>query len=176
MRAFLAIELSEEVKTEILRIKEILERSGLLKAKYVGGEHMHLTLKFFGEILDREAGMIADVLRGISFPSFSCCLGGLGFFSDRILWIDLEDGGEIKRLHDLTDEKLGDFFDPDTRFHNHVTFARIKRVQDHKRLQELIEQIHVRPVQFLVDEYVLKKSELKPEGPMYEDVYRFPLR
>lgn len=175
MRAFLAIELSDEAKQEISRIKSLLERSGFLRAKYVEKENMHLTLKFFGDILDKEVGMIADVLKGISFQKFSCNLGKLGFFGDRVLWIDLVDHGEIKKLHDLVDQKLGDFFEIDTRFHNHVTLARIKYVSDQQRLQELMEKIAVKPSSLLVEEYVMKKSELTSQGPVYGDLARFPL-
>lgn len=175
MRAFLAIEISGKVSGEILRIREILENGGLFKGRFVEPQNMHLTLKFFGDILDKEAGMIHDVLEGISFPKFNCKLGGLGFFGDRILWIDLNDDGSIKRLHDLIDEKLGDFFGIDERFHNHVTIARIKSIKDRERLREAIKRINVNNIEFSVDEYKLKKSELTSGGPIYEDIYSFRL-
>lgn len=175
MRAFLAIDLPDEVKREIMRFGGILRRNDLLQAKFVEEENLHLTLKFFGEILEKETGMIADVLKEIHFPIFSCNLGKLGLFDDKILWIDLEDHGEIKKMHDLVDMKLGDFFEADIRFHNHVTLARIKRIKDKAGLAELFEKIQIQPVSFEVAEYTLKKSELTSSGPVYENVRSFRL-
>ncbi len=175
MRAFLAIDLPDEAKREIVRVLGILRRNDFLQAKFVEEENLHLTLKFFGEILEKEAGMIADVLKEIRFPAFSCKLGKLGFFDDKILWIDLEDHGEIKKMHDFVDSKLGDFFDTDERFHNHVTLARIKRIKDQARIDELLEKILFKPVEFSIAEVKLKKSELTSQGPVYEDVRSFPL-
>jgi 2'-5' RNA ligase len=118
MRCFIAIELSEEMKKEILRLQGLLQESGLLEAKYVGPEHMHLTLKFFGEVSEDGIGEIQKRLGNIVFPSFSCRLGKLGFFGERVLWIDLEDQGEFKQLHDMIDSVLSDLFEKDERFHN----------------------------------------------------------
>ncbi len=175
MRVFLAIDLPDDAKREIMRVEGILRRNDFLQAKFVEEENLHLTLKFFGDILEKEAGMIADVLRGVRFPAFSCKLGKLGLFDDKILWIDLEDHGEIKKMHDLVDMKLGDFFESDIRFHNHVALARIKRIKDKARLAELLEKIQIQPTSFEVVEYKLKKSELTSQGPVYEDVRNFLL-
>lgn len=175
MRAFLAIELPEEVKNEVVRVALLLERRGFFKGKVVELENLHLTLKFFGEIRDQEAGMISDVLRGAAFPAFSCQLGKLGLFGDKILWIDLIDDGKVKKLHDMIDEKLGDFFETESRFHNHVTIARIKHLKDRQRLVEFMEKIAIQPHSFRVEEYVLKKSELLAEGPVYGDLFKFQL-
>lgn len=175
MRSFLAIELPAEVQQEIQRMGLLLQESGLLEAKYVEEGNAHLTLKFFGEILEKEAAMIVDVLKQVQVPAFPCKIGKLGMFGGRILWADIEDNSSIKKLHDLIDQKLGAFFGEDRRFHNHVTIARIKRIQDMKKLRIFLEKLQIKPLVFSVSEYVLKKSELTPQGPSYEDIYRFSL-
>ncbi len=173
MRSFLAIELPAEVKQELQRLSLLLQESGLLEAKYVEGENLHLTLKFFGEILEKEAAMIVDVLKQVQVPAFPCKIGKLGIFGRRILWADVEDDGSIKRLHDFIDQKLGAFFGEDRRFHNHVTIARIKKILEVNELKAFLEKLQTKPLVFSVGEYVLKKSELTLQGPVYENIYRF---
>ena len=175
MRTFLAIELPLVVQQELERIIFLLQKGRFIEGKYVDVRNLHLTIKFFGEILDKEAAMICDVLKEIKFPSFFCSLGKLGFFGDRILWVDLLDKGSVKKLHRQIEEKLGDFFGKDERFHNHITLARIKKIHDLKRLEEFIEKLQISPMKFYVDEFKLKKSELLPTGPVYEDIASFLL-
>ena len=119
--------------------------------------------------------MIIDVLKQVQVPAFPCKIGGLGLFGGRILWADVEDDGSIKKLHDFINQKLGAFFGEDRRFHNHVTLARVKRIRELQKLQDFLEKLLVRPLVFSVKEYILKRSELTPQGPVYEDVYRFHL-
>ncbi len=175
MRAFLAIELPDEVKGEIFRIGNKLREGNLFQGKFVEIDNLHLTLKFFGEIIEKEAGMIYDVLQRIEFPAFNCKLGKLGFFGDRVLWINIEDDGSIKRLHDIIDEKLGDFFSVDERFHNHVTIARIKKINNKEKFKEFIGKVKVNPIKFSVSEFKFKKSELTSQGPVYKELYKFEL-
>lgn len=176
MRAFLAIELSDEAKGEIFRIGNVLRKSNLFQGNFVDVDNLHLTLKFFGEIIEKETKMIYDVLKQIEFPKFSCKLGKLGFFGDRVLWIDIEDNGNMKKLHDIIDKKLGDFFETDERFHNHVTIARIKNMGDKGKLKEIMDNVKINPVKFSVNEFKFKKSELKHNGPVYDDLYGFELK
>ena len=176
MRAFLAIEMSDEAKGEILRFSNELRKSNLFQGKFVELENLHLTLKFFREILEKEAGMIYDVLKEIEIPSFSCKLGKLGFFGNRVLWIDIEDNGSVKKLHDIIDSKLGDFFSKDERFHNHVTIARIKQIKNNERLKEFIEKIKINPIEFSVKEFKFMESELTSAGPVYKELYKFELK
>ncbi len=175
MRAFLAIEVSDEARREIVNVIEVLKKSGLFTGKFVEPPHLHVTLKFFGDILEKEAGMIHEVLRTLEFPTFSCSLGKLGLFADRILWIDLEDHGSLKKMHGIIDEKLGDFFGREERFHNHITLARIKHLPDPEKLRVFLKQMVIQPVSFTVKEYLLKKSVLLPSGPEYEDVFTYDL-
>ncbi|MBI2449168.1 RNA 2',3'-cyclic phosphodiesterase [Candidatus Pacearchaeota archaeon] len=176
MRAFLAIELPDEAKGEILRVSDMLRKSNLLQGKFVEIDNLHLTLKFFGEIIEKEAKMIYDVLRQIEFQAFKCKLGKLGFFGSRILWIDIIDNGSIKKLHDIIDDKLGDFFSKDERFHNHMTIARIKQIKDKTKLIEFTEKLRINPIEFSVDEFKFMKSELTPQGPVYKELYGFKLK
>ena len=172
MRTFLSIELPDEVKEEIYRIRGIAMKKGLFLGKFVEKQNLHLTLKFFGEVSDEQVEEIKQKLGRIKFSRFKCRLGGLGFFGERIFWIELV-APAIKELHDLIDNELG--FEKDTRFHNHITIARIKQIKNRIKVKNFVSEIKVEPLKFEVNEFVLKNSQLNTNGPVYSDVERFGL-
>jgi len=96
----------------------------------------------------------------------------LVFFGDRILWINLI-SEEIEKLHKIIDKKLGDFFSHETRFHNHITIARIKHIENKQKLQTAIEKIPIEKKQFKINSFHFKKSTLTPNGPIYETLEEF---
>jgi 2'-5' RNA ligase len=171
-RCFIAIEFSDEVIKEIARIQELLT-----KTKFTGKltelENLHLTLKFLGEIDDEKIEEVKKKLSGIKFPEMKLKLGKIGTFSVRgkpnIVWIKIE-GREIYELQKKIDETLSGIFKPEERFMSHLTIARIKYVKDKKGFLERVDAIHSKPIFFDVSAFKLKKSELKPIGPIYTDI------
>jgi len=174
-RCFIAIEFSDGVIKEIARIQELLG-----KVKFTGKltelENLHLTLKFLGEIDDEKIGEIEKKLREIKFSEMKLKLGKIGTFSIRgkpnIVWIKVE-GKQIHDLQKKIDEALKDLFKSEGRFMSHLTIARIKYVKDKKGFFGHVDSIHVEPISFEVSSFKLKKSELKPIGPIYTDIAVF---
>lgn len=170
-RAFICIDFPDEVIKEIARIQELLA-----KTKFTGKltelENLHLTLKFLGEIDDNKIKEIKKRLSGIKFERMRLKLGKIGTFSirgkPRIIWIKVE-GKQIHDLQKKIDDALSGMFKAEERFMSHLTIARIKYVKDKKGFLESVGGIHVKPVAFDVSEFKLKKSELKPIGPVYAD-------
>ena len=66
-------------------------------------------------------------------------------------------------------------FPRDTRFHPHLTLARIKFVKDKQDFMDKLNKIPVKELEFSVKSFKLIKSTLTPEGPVYEDVAEFSL-
>ncbi len=60
MRCFLAIELPEEVREELVRIQKQLPEA---KFKLVEPENLHLTLKFLGELSDFQVNKVKYTLK-----------------------------------------------------------------------------------------------------------------
>lgn len=172
IRAFIAIEFSDEVVKEIARVQELLG-----KVKFVGKltelENLHLTFKFLGEIDEDKLAKVRKALKKVEFSKMKLKLGKIGIFSGRenprIVWIKLE-GKEIYDLEKKIDLALNGMFKPEERFMGHLTIARIKHVKDKKEFLEHIDSIHVKPVVFECSKFKLKKSELKPIGPVYNDL------
>ena len=171
-RVFIAVDFPDEVIKEVARVQELVS-----KIKFTGKltelENLHLTLKFLGEIDDEKIEKIKNKLKEIKFEEIKLKLGKIGTFSVRgmpnIVWVNVEGGG-IYELQKKIDEKLKNLFAMEERFMGHLTIARIKYVEDKKGFLERIKLIHVKPIEFSVSGFRLKKSKLDRVGPKYEDI------
>ncbi|MCX5680153.1 MAG: RNA 2',3'-cyclic phosphodiesterase, partial [Candidatus Omnitrophica bacterium] len=134
MRAFIAIELSEEIKTVLHQVQSHLKYSGA-DVKWVEKENIHLTLKFLGEISEDKLKRIEEILDEIGklFKPFELTLKDVGAFpkieSPRVIWAGLDKGAKesteiVRRL----DKELSDIgFEPETRpFAAHLTIGRVR--------------------------------------------------
>lgn len=72
-RLFTGIELPEEI---VARLSTM--RAGLSGAHWIDPGNYHVTLRFVGDISDREANNFADALADIHFDSFDVEISGLG--------------------------------------------------------------------------------------------------
>lgn len=172
MRAFIATELPDEVKEELKKIQDKIYKIDILRGKFVESENLHLTLKFLGDINDKELDLCKQALESIKFKKFKTKLNEIGFFSPsfiRIIWIGLG-GKEFYDLHNEIDKSLKDIFIEDKRFESHVTLMRVKRINDKEKFMKFIEKTKLKEIEFSVENFKLMKSELTRDGPIYEDV------
>src|SRR5919106_1012945 len=95
IRAFIAIELDRAILKRIVEATDEL-RQKLSDIRWAPQDNCHLTLKFLGEIDERQVEPIGHALeRQLSlFPRFSINAKGLGVFPDakrpRVLWVGIE--------------------------------------------------------------------------------------
>lgn len=169
MRTFIAIELPEEIKKEIIRIqKELPEFKGKLTEK----ENLHLTLKFLGEIDETKLESVKDRLKEIKLDRFKSGLGELGVFNPefiRIIWVHMLGTEKLqKEIDDKLDQK-------EERFMSHLTIARVKNIVDKKSFVEKIKSIKVAWKEFQVNSFKLIKSTLTSKGPIYETIEEYEL-
>jgi len=180
LRCFIAISLPEELKAKISGIQEKLKAAGA-DVSWTRPEGMHLTLKFFGEIEDKRIPKIEKALDAVvnGIPTFTLSVSGMGTFPDmrrpRVIWIGLkEDGGNLLRLQKGVEEDLKKtgFPSEDRRFTPHITLGRIRSNKNTDKLLRLIEEEKVEELgSFDVSEVHLIKSELKPAGAEYTELY-----
>ncbi|UCD21318.1 MAG: RNA 2',3'-cyclic phosphodiesterase [Chloroflexota bacterium] len=180
IRCFIAIELPEEAKRGIARLKEELVRDEHKFVKWVDPGGIHLTLKFLGNIPAKRVTEIAEAIgkaaQGI--PRFHLEISGLGAFPNlrqaRVLWVGI--GGEVdvlSRLVQNVDSALAviGFAKEERPFVPHLTLARIRQgasPPERRGFGELVDatsfedKYHVE-----VEAISLMRSQLTPAGPIY---------
>ena len=196
VRAFLAIDLDDDLKPKINKIIRQFKEIDT-KIKYVELQNLHLTLKFFGDIdtngLDVLENAIADVVSEFdsfkikllqlvnSFNSFKIKITGCGAFPNKnhikVIWVGINDDAVIKDLHDRLDKEFARLgFDKDRKFSTHLTIGRMKSAKNKNKVKEVIEEFENFEIgEMEVSEISLKKSTLTPAGPIYEDISIFEL-
>ncbi len=171
-RTFIAIDIPENIKKEIVKIqKQIPSFNGKL-TEY---ENLHLTLKFLGEIDEKVIEEIRKKLRELKFTKFNVQIDKLGFFRKEhgaIVWLHLANCDELQKE---IDKKLEGLFESEKRFMSHLTIARVKSVNVKNNFFSEIEKIKFIPLNFEVNEFVLKESILDRKGPSYKDIERYKL-
>lgn len=182
IRAFLAIDLDEDLKPKINKIIKSFKEIDA-NIKYVDLANLHFTLKFFGDIdvegIDLLSQKISNVVS--EFEPFNIKIKGCGAFPNnnhiKVIWVGLEGDEILKSLHDKLDvefKKLG--FETDKKFSSHLTIGRMKSAKNKNKVESQIESFsEVEIGEMSVDKIVLKKSTLKPSGPIYDDINIFEL-
>lgn len=146
--------------------------------KWIRREHLHLTLKFLGDVVAERIPTLAAALDDILAPflPFQVRLRGAGAFPaatrPRVIWIGVAEGAaELTALAGAVERSMVALgFPPEERpFAAHLTVGRVKGpLRDPAALPALIEGVRERAWgEMLVPEVHLMRSELFPEGPRY---------
>jgi len=184
MRAFVAIDLTEEIRAALAR-----EQARLKSAcghnrdiRWTRSEGLHLTLKFLGEIDKERAPSVVAALQGLSgFDPFEVEVKGFGFFPDarrpRVFWVGLQAPGALDELAERVEtalERLG-FPRGHRPFKPHLTLARFDRPKSPAALTAAVGSSAAPSFgSFEVGEFFLFESRLRPGGPEYFKLARFP--
>lgn len=176
MRLFIAFDVSEEVKNHLLDLQEQLPKDSKLNLV----KEFHETLKFLGDVDEKKVDKIKAMLSNVDFTQFAANTKGIGVFPDekliRVVWVGLEPKDKIIGLQQEIETALLDMFPKDTRFHPHLTLARVKFVKNKKDFIKKLNRLTIKDIEFPVSSFKLIKSTLTPEGPVYEDVAEFSLK
>jgi 2'-5' RNA ligase len=180
IRSFIAIELPEEVREGLARLKKELERDEHKFVKWVDPGGIHLTLKFLGNIPSKRVTEITHAIeeaaQGIS--QFHLEISALGAFPSlrqaRVFWVGI--GGEVDKLSRLQQNidsalaALG-FAKEERSFVPHLTLARIRQGAsplERRSFCELVgstifeDKYHIN-----VEAINLMRSQLTPAGAIY---------
>lgn len=172
MRAFIAVELSEEVRENLQAFQKALDFEGV---KLVEPENLHITLFFLGEIDERTAAKVIEAMEKVSVPPFTLSCSGAGVFPNpnfiRVVWAGCENE-QLKKIYEqLAPEMRKLRYKPEP-FHAHVTVARVKDPKAKENVRAALAKFEGMDFgSCKIDRVVLKKSTLTPTGPVYEDVF-----
>lgn len=185
MRAFIAIELSPEIKDSLAQIQSHLKYSGA-DVKWIETGNIHLTLKFLGDITEEDCGKIRSILDDIgrSVKPFEISLKDIGAFPNinypRIIWVGLDKGTiESKVLAGkIGEEVLKIGFQKEPRpFAPHLTIGRVRSPKNKEALKEKLTtyslQLTAKPQP--ISSITLFQSTLTPKGPIYTKLHESKL-
>jgi RNA 2',3'-cyclic 3'-phosphodiesterase len=176
MRLFIAIELPDDLKTALGRL-----RVDVPGARWVPTEQLHLTLAFLGEVEEKTAGELCERLARIHTPQFHLCFAGTGCFPNRhrprVLWAGLEPQPRLMHLAASVHGAVLACGIPqeDRPFSPHVTLARFK-VPAAREIDAFLSMPQKQKFPpFPVREVFLFQSRLTRHGAVHSPVRTFPL-
>lgn len=181
MRAFIAVDLPEELRAELGRWQEKLRKSAR-EARWVRPEGIHLTLKFLGEIPSAQVDQISNILSTLPrIAPFEIRFEGFGFFPHarrpRVLWVGIEPCPPLETLAVQVDKSLETvgFASEQRAFKPHLTLARFRVPRPQPEIEKAISTdgpTVLGPI--TVREFFLFESILRPQGAEYRKLARFP--
>ena len=175
IRCFAAIEIPERIQALLVDVQNAF-RPKIKKASWTKQGNFHLTLKFLGDVEDRNVNEITAALQKMagSQTPFLIEIGGIGAFPNlarpRVLWVGLRQGTPltVKLSRVINNEFVKFGFEKDTRFHPHFTLARLKNQVNLNTFINLFKEFEIIDGALLtVDKITLVKSELHPSGAVY---------
>ncbi|MBM4157228.1 MAG: RNA 2',3'-cyclic phosphodiesterase [Ignavibacteria bacterium] len=187
MRAFVSINLPEEIKDKLNKIQS--EIKTLIRAdenRYIRWENrdkFHMTLFFLGDTEEKILNRISEKFERLSEkPNMKeiTFTGNMisGFpkeNSSRIIFAGLanEDNRADELFREISVILEEEGFKADKRFHPHITLARVK-TDRRINLSEIRKKIST-DIKFTVKEFYLMESILHPRGSIYKEFRKFSL-
>lgn len=173
MRAFIAVDVYHE---NLSTIRKRLEDTGA-HIRFVEPHNSHVTLKFLGEIHEDKAEMICGVLEKVGGGRFplDARIEGVGAFPSlnyiKVIWVGLWCEPLVKIQEELDDRMKVLGFRREKRYKPHLTIGRVKSSFHKSELKNLLSQYKDEFIcEVTIDAIKLKKSDLRPEGPVYNDL------
>jgi 2'-5' RNA ligase len=180
IRSFVAIELPEEAKAGLARLRRGLERDEHRFVKWVDPQGIHLTLKFLGNIPSSRVTEMTEAMekavQGVS--PFRVEVSGLGAFPSlrqpRVFWVGVSgELDKLSRLQQNIDSALAarGFAKEERPFAPHLTLARVREgasPPERRSFGELVGSTAFEeryPIE--VKAVRLMRSQLTPAGAIY---------
>ena len=161
MRLFVAIQLSDEMKTALTGTLHELKKAGV-RGSYVPMQNLHLTLAFIGEVKD--AAAVKEALGTVTFKPFRLSLSEMGTFGD-LLWAGIKGNqglsAAVKDVRAALDA-AGIGFDQ-KKFNPHITLIR--------RMSGNWKMVPAPKGDMMVKKISLMKSEVKDGRRVYTEVF-----
>jgi RNA 2',3'-cyclic 3'-phosphodiesterase len=175
-RLFTGLEIPESVGLSLSML-----RGGLAGARWVDPENYHVTLRSIGDVDDRTAYELVDLLTRVRRRQFDITVQGLGSFGGgkpRAVYAALHSSaalGELQSEHERICQRAG--LEPNgRRFTPHVTLARLNRDASAEGVANYLTlRGGVRLGPFRVDRFVLFSSKASTGGGPYVVEETYPL-
>jgi 2'-5' RNA ligase len=174
MRCFVALDLPADVRARLAACAGALR--GIGDVRWVAEAQLHLTLRFCGEIDERQRDALAGVVANGPWPALQLQLAGLGQFpprgAPRVLWAGV--GGDVDALAGVAVRidaaAVAAGVPPEDRpFHAHVTLGRARSPRGGARLSAALREQgrELGAAPFAAPAVTLYGSELRSEGALH---------
>jgi RNA 2',3'-cyclic 3'-phosphodiesterase len=182
IRAFIAIELPDEIRQKLGELETRLKSGGQTGVRWVNPKNIHLTLQFLGNIAVNRVEEITKAIENAAedISPFSIEVKGTGVFPNtrrtRVAWVGLS--GELDKLLLLKKriqsnmEKLG-FVAEARDFTPHLTLARVNEQatpQERQRFGEIVTRTKFEAGAINVKGVSLMRSQLDRAGAIYTQI------
>ena len=175
IRSFIAFDIEDpQVIREILNVQSMLAETGA-HLKLVKPDNIHITVRFLGNISPSQVDEIYDAMRKVDFSPFEIEIKGVGVFPNirriNVIWAGIKKGAdELANIFNQLEPRLQKIgFKKETRgFSPHLTIARVRT--SHRKVELIRCLKEIENYEFGTFEarcLRLKKSILKPKGPIY---------
>jgi 2'-5' RNA ligase len=183
-RTFFAVDIHPDERLSLV-LRDVINHLAGEKIKWVSADKMHLTLKFLGDTPD---DTIPEIIHSVDLsvremPVMCLHLSKVGLFKNlhnpRVIWVGIAPCLPLEQAVQSLGGMLAPFGFPEDRveFIPHLTLGRVKEIRQTEKLAGLLEKYKNESFGTIcVREIIYYESMLKPEGPDYHPLARFPLR
>ena len=176
LRAFLALPLDEVIVERLVEVQRSLASAGA-RVRWVGAENLHLTIKFLGDVTDRQLPDVCRVAEDVARQaepfefSISRIISVPKAGPMKMVWVGIDEStGRLEKLYQLLEESYADMgFPKENRaFRPHLTLGRVKGGKNVRELRAAVDEIAetdfgLQPA----EKMIVFSSELMPGGPVY---------
>jgi len=189
VRTFVAIELKPGILDALEEVQEQLRRGeGGRAGRWVRRDSHHLTLKFLGEVPVKQLESIYEAVERacegchpfvLTMRSLECLPNPR---RARVICMGVQDEtGQLLAVQGSVERELSRLGFPEERrrFRPHLTLARIRRRAARWEVEALVGSVAKYEVAeracMRVSEVSVVRSDLRPEGPVYTQLFQAPL-
>ena len=176
-RIFIAADLPPDMREKMAALKRDIKG-----VRWYGPDHIHLTMRFIGEVEDDIVGEVQQALYSIEAPAIELESDGVGLFfakkRPRVIWVGLQPAEPLKELRSRIDEALQHIGLPEDKkaFKPHVTIGKCKKSVDKGSVLDLKDDYgDWKEAAGKLSTLTLYSSTLSPEGAIHTPLEHYPL-
>ncbi len=183
MRLFVAIDISDDTRAELSRVRTVLERKLAAaqmppRVAWVAAENAHVTVRFIGNVSDETGERVRSALASpFDIAPFDVEFAGLGAFPNsrrpRVVWIGAESGADqVAGIADAVNARLDAIIGPGEArpFRAHLTVGRVKEPGKGVDWERALASANARRTPSRIDHVTLYLSRVSSKGPTYTPV------